>query len=482
MLKLSRRNFLAAIGSGAAAMTLPGLTRRAEAEATAPAPDRPNIILAMTDDQGWADVGYNSATNSERAFVKTPVMDEMAAAGLRFNRFYAQAPLCSPTRGSVMTGRHPFRYGTFSPGSPFRVQEMTIAQALKSAGYATGHFGKWHLNGVAGPGKPVPADDPLNPGRFGFDEWFSVSNFFGLDWTFSRKGEEVKTAGDGSDVIVAEALKFIRQAAADKKPFLAVIWYGSPHLPIDPLPEYKEKAGGSPYYGEIYGVDHSLGTLRAELRKLGVADNTLLWFNSDNGGVPKGSTGNLRGRKSSVWEGGLRVPGIIEWPARIRKPAITDVPAVTSDIYPTVLDFVGVKVPGQIEPLDGISIRPLIEGKMAERPKPIAFWHGGKGVKDTGHAALTDNTYKLHKLAGEKYELYDLIKDPAEEKDLAAEKPEIVARMKPVLEAWQDSVVKSLAGGDYPPGTFTAPPAAPAEAPKKAGKKGKKAAGGGDES
>ncbi|MBE3100607.1 MAG: sulfatase-like hydrolase/transferase [Planctomycetes bacterium] len=472
MIRIDRRGFLAAIGGGAAAVAFPGLVRRA---AAAPATDRPNIILAMTDDQGWADVGYNSATNSERANVRTPVMDEMAAAGLRFNRFYAQAPLCSPTRGSVMAGRHPFRYGTFMPGNPFRRQEMTIAQALKSVGYTTGHFGKWHLNGVSGPGKPVPADDPLSPGRFGFDEWFSVSNYFGLDWTFSRKGEEVKAAGDGSDVIVAEALKFIAQAAAAKTPFLAVIWYGSPHVPIDPLPEYKEKAGGSAYYGEIYGVDHSLGTLRGELKKLGIAQNTLLWFCSDNGGVPQGSTGNLKGKKGTVWEGGLRVPGIIEWPARIRKPATSDVPAVTSDIYPTVLDLVGVKVPNQVEPLDGISIRGILEGKMTERPRPIGFWHGGKGVKDTGHAALTDNTYKLHKLGPEKYELYDLIKDPAETKDLAAEKPEIVAKMKPVLDAWQDSVVKSLAGGDYPGGLAPAP-ALPEAAPKKANKKGKKAA------
>jgi arylsulfatase A-like enzyme len=156
------------------------------------------------------------------------------------------------------------------------------------------------------------------------------------------------------------------------------------------------------------------------------------------------------------------------------------VPAVTSDIYPTVLDFVGVKVPNQVEPLDGISIRPLIEGKMTERPKPIGFWHGGKGVKDTGHAALTDNKYKLHKLAGEKYELYDLIADPTESKDLAAEKPEIVAKMKAALDAWQDSVVKSLAGGDYAGGLAPAPaaPAGAAEAPpKKAGKKGKKGGG-----
>ncbi|MCX7043992.1 MAG: sulfatase-like hydrolase/transferase [Candidatus Sumerlaeota bacterium] len=432
------------------------------------AAERPNIILAMTDDQGWADVGYNSANNPERDKLKTPTMDAMAAAGLRFNRFYAQAPLCSPTRGSVMTGRHPFRYGTFSPGSPFRAQEMTIAQALKTAGYATGHFGKWHLNGVSGPGKPVPADDPLNPGRFGFDEWFSVSNFFDSDWTFSRKGEEVKTTGDGSDVIVAEALKFISAAATSKTPFLAVIWYGSPHNPIQPIPEYQEKAGGSAYYGEIYGVDHSLATLRNELRRLAIADNTLLWFCSDNGGVPPYSVGGLRGKKGNVWEGGLRVPGIIEWPAHIKKPFMTDVPAVTSDIYPTILELAGVKVPNQVGPIDGISLATLIDGKMTERPKPIAFWHGGGGKKDAGHAALTGNQYKLHKLAPEKYELYDLLKDPVESKDVAAAHPDIVARMKSDLLDWQDSVVKSLAGGDYSTALLkdSTPPAKKAKKPK----------------
>lgn len=480
---LTRRQFLAGLTAGAAALALPGAARRTLA-AAAPsakpnaAASRPNIILAMTDDQGWADVGYNSQANPERAKLKTPVMDEMAAGGLRFNRFYAQAPLCSPTRGSVMSGRHPFRYGTFNPGQPFRNQEMTIAQALKTAGYATGHFGKWHLNGVSGPGKVIAADDPLSPGRCGFDAWMSVSNYFECDWTFSRKGEEVKTTGDGSDVIVAEALKFIGQAAAAKTPFLAVIWYGSPHVPIQPLPEYQEKAGGSPYYGEIYGVDHSLGTLRAELRRLGIADNTLLWFNSDNGGVPPHSVGGLRGKKGSVWEGGLRVPGIIEWPARIRKPAITDVPAVTSDIYPTVLDLVGVTVPGQIQPLDGISLVPLIDGQMTARPKPICFWHGGKGAKGVGHAAITDNNYKLHRISEEKYELYDLVADPSESNNLAAEKPEVVARLKPQLDAWQDSVIKSLAGGDYPGGLskdILPRPADPTAQPKKAKKKKKDA-------
>lgn len=147
----------------------------------------------------------------------------------------------------------------------------------------------------------------------------------------------------------------------------------------------------------------------------------------------------------------MRVPGIVEWPARIKRPFTTDVPAVTSDIYPTVLDLVGVKPPNPVEPLDGISLVPLFDGKMKERPRPIDFWHGGGGSKDGGHAALTDNRYKLHKLGPDKYELYDLVDDPAEKKDLTAEKAEIVAKMKSALDAWQESVVKSLKGEDYRP-------------------------------
>ncbi len=471
---VSRSAFLKqAAAGGAALLAGASLLDSAVGEAAAPKrrtqkqagsdAARPNIILCMTDDQGWADVGYNSANNPERDKVKTPVLDEMAASGIRFDRFYAHAPLCSPTRGSVLTGRHPFRYGTFTPGAPFRNQEITIAQALKSAGYTTGHFGKWHLNGVSGPGQPVLGDDPLSPGRFGFDEWFSVTNYFEHDWTFSRKGERVKVPGDGSDAIVSEALRFISDAVKNQKPFLAVIWYGNPHVPIEPIPEYQEKAGGSAYYGEIYGVDHSLGMLRSELRRLGIADNTLIWFTSDNGGVPEYSVGGLRGRKSTVWEGGLRVPGIIEWPARIRKPIRTDIPAVSSDIYPTILELTGVTVPNQVQPLDGISLVPLLEGRMTERPTPIAFWHGGGGKKDAGHAALTDNRYKLHKLSPDKYELYDLVADMAETKDIAAEHPDVVEKMKATLLAWQDSVVNSLAGNDYPGGLSHEAVAAAAE-------------------
>ena len=154
------------------------------------AADRPNVVLCMADDQGWGDTAYNG-----HPVLKTPVLDEMAAVGLRLDRFYAAAPVCSPTRGSVLTGRHPNRFGCFSWGYPLRPQEMTIAEALKSAGYATGHFGKWHLG-------PVDARSPVSPGRQGFDRWFSSPNFFEIDPMMSDQGKAVHTQGEGSQVVV----------------------------------------------------------------------------------------------------------------------------------------------------------------------------------------------------------------------------------------------------------------------------------------
>ncbi|MEI8372761.1 MAG: sulfatase-like hydrolase/transferase [Planctomycetota bacterium] len=423
---------------------------------------KPNIILCMTDDQGWGDVSYNGLKQ-----IKTPTLDTMAAEGLRFNRFYAAHPSCSPTRASVMTGRHPYRMGCFWPGMTLRIEEMTIAQAVKRAGYATAHFGKWHLSGGApGKGRPLPVSDPLHPGHFGFDEWFTVSNWFDTDWTFSRKGELVKVKGDGSDAIVAEALTFIEKNAKQDKPFLAVIWFGSPHVPLKPTPEDLKAAGGSPYYGEIVGVDRSMGTLRKGLRKLGIADNTMLWFNSDNGAwmdenaAPDayGSNGVLRGRKGELWEAGIRVPGLIEWPARIKKPVVTDIPVCTSDIYPTLVDLLNIKIPDQVKPLDGISLVPLLDGQMQERPKPIGFWHHGEISLEDGPVAWNDNRYKLHKLPefntlpenkkllGYKYELYDLTLDLSEKTNIAAQHPDIVNRMKAEMEAWQESVKQSNHG------------------------------------
>ncbi|MCE9608744.1 MAG: sulfatase-like hydrolase/transferase [Chthoniobacter sp.] len=435
---------------------------------------RPNIILCMTDDQGWGDVSYNGLTK-----IQTPNIDAMAAAGLRFNRFYAQQS-CSPTRASVMTGRHPNRMGVFWPGMPLRKQEVTIGQVAKQAGYATAHFGKWHLNGVPGPGKVMPETDPLSPRNVGFDESFSVTNYFETNWTFGHNGEPEKATGDGSDVIVSQALKFIGRQTEQKKPFLAVVWFGSPHVPHAPLPEDLKAAGGSGYYGEMIGVDRSMGTLRAGLRKLGIAENTMLWYSSDNGGWidPKkpdghGTNADLRGRKGDMWEGGIRVPGLIEWPARIR-PAVTEIPVGVVDILPTLVDLLQVKFEHPV-PLDGISLLPLIEGKMKARSRPLGFWQFAgddaavekKGFDtNSGPSAWNDNQYKLVKTppmeaAPGKWELFDLTTDRSEKTDIAAQHPDVVGRMKAELEEWQLSVIRSYKGEDYPEKRVIQPPTQP---------------------
>jgi arylsulfatase A-like enzyme len=455
---MKRRDFLKAGALGVLALPAPGCLKPA---LRGPA-KKPNIVLCMSDDQGWGDTGYNGLTK-----VQTPNLDAMAAAGMRFNRFYSQ-PSCSPARACIMTGRHPNRQGVFWPGQRLRVQETNLAQAMKRAGYVTSHFGKWHLNGVAGPGQVIANDDPLSPLNVGFDESFSVTNYFELDWTFGRNGVPVKVEGDGSDAIVAQALKYIEKAAKEDKPFFTLIWFGSPHIPCKPLPKDLEAAGGSGYYGEIIAVDRSMGTLRAGLRKLGIADNTMLWFSSDNGGwlgaknpSDRGTNGALRGQKGQIWEGGIRVPGIIEWPAKITKPAINELPAGVVDIYPTLVDLLNIDVPNQVKPIDGISLMPLLEGKMTRRPKPMGFWQyreGGKFTPNSGPSAWSDNRYKLVKPKPDTWELYDLTTDISEANDIAAQKPEVVKRMKEELQAWQLSVINSYEGNDYPEKKVIQPP------------------------
>ncbi|MFM7071154.1 MAG: sulfatase-like hydrolase/transferase [Planctomycetota bacterium] len=448
---------------------------------------RPNVVLLMADDQGWGDTGYNGHPQ-----LKTPHLDALAAAGLRLDRFYTAHFNCSPTRASVMTGRHPHRMGTFSPGSPIRSQELTVAQVLRSAGYATGHFGKWHLNGKNGdrdtktpPGRAILASDPLSPGKLGFDEWLSADNFFDLDTVLGRNGEPVKFHGDGSDVVTDAAIKFIGQQTQTAKPFLVVLWFGNPHVPHEALPADKAAYASLPakdqnYYGEITGIDRNVGKLRAALRELKVAENTLLWYTSDNGGAAGPmSTGNLRGSKGTLWEGGLRVPGLVEWPARIPQSFVSDMPSSTLDIYPTVLAATGCRAEKQIEPLDGVNLLPLFSRKMAERGKPIPFV--ARLNQENSHAALLDWPYKLHtnamNLRGKKEGgdqpvarelLFDVSKDPRESTDLAAAQPERVAKMKAELAVWKSSALKSLAGADYGPGVVIEPVPTPAKNKKKA--------------
>ncbi|MBX3439067.1 MAG: sulfatase-like hydrolase/transferase, partial [Planctomycetaceae bacterium] len=247
---------------------------------------RPNIVLVMADDMGWGQTGYYG-----HPVLKTPHLDAMAANGLRFDRFYAGAPNCSPTRATVMTGRGHDRTGVENHGYPLRPQERTIAQVLHDAGYTTAHFGKWHLNGLRGPGAPIFETDARSPGAFGFEHWLSVTNYFDQNPLMSREGQFVEFEGDSSEIIVAEALAFIGDQVEAQRPFFSVIWYGSPHSPwaasdADTASFSELNAKSRRHYGELVAMDRSVGALRQGLRDMGVADNTLAWFGSDNGGLP----------------------------------------------------------------------------------------------------------------------------------------------------------------------------------------------------
>ncbi len=477
---MKRRAFLKSMSAGAGYLVLNSMC------ASKASQNKPNIVLCMADDQGWGDMGYYGHPE-----LKTPNFDAMAAENLRFDHFYAAAPVCSPTRGSVMTGRHPNRFGCFKWGHTLRPQEITIAEALKQAGYVTGHFGKWHLGSVC-------KNSPVSPGASGFDEWLSAPNFFDNDPILSREGTAVQTHGESSMVTADAAIEFIEKHANQPHPFLAVVWFGSPHNPHQAIEQDRLLYANSEekykdFYGEITGMDRAFGKLRNRLKSLGIADNTILWYCSDNGGLPGLAVTGGREFKGSIYEGGLRVPAILEWPAKIKAHRVTNVPCNTADIYPTLLDIVGVTMPNQPK-LDGVSLTGIIDRSMDKRPKPMGFWsHPTRGIstpskvwmkemleaqqaggdckepsrihsdaavikqqypKDSfpGHSAWLDWPWKLHRIEQDKnitLELYNLEADPMEEKDLTVSEPEKTKSMLAGLDAWLVSVVNSLNGKDY---------------------------------
>ena len=442
---------------------------------------RPNIILVMADDQGWGDIGYNG-----HPFVQTPALDAMAKEGFVFDRFYAASPVCSPTRASVMTGRNPVRTKVTNHGRYMRPHEQTVAETLKEAGYVTGIFGKVHL----GSGQP---DSPCNPTGMGFDEWTIGLNFFDNDPYLSHNGKVKQRKGKGSVILMDDALAFLKKHKDRGRPIFAVIWFPSPHDPFREVPagpslyDGKEMAG---YYREITLLDRQVGRLRGELKDIGLADNTILWYCSDNGGLNAKTSGG-RAKKGSIYEGGLRVPGIIEWPDRKLKGR-TAVPVFTGDIYPTLMSMADVELKAPHR-LDGSDVSDVIFKKADKRAAPIGFWHllqkgqstwsdrilkaimlkqhaGEPGPHDpyrmakdvyefpqfkedtaTGHTAWNDWPWKLHRKDGNVYELYNLKDDPMETTNLisVSEHQQRFKKMKKELDEWMRSVIRSLNGKDY---------------------------------
>lgn len=434
--------------------------------ATALASPRPNIILAMADDMGWGDPSHQSITvqfpngtpHPNQGWIQTPTLDAMVGNGLRFTRFYAASPVCSPTRGSCLTGRDPLRLGIPNANAGrLRFDETPLSKVLSAHGYRCGHFGKWHLGSLttlradsnrggnasvySAPWhhgyhtcfvteSKVPTHHPYRKPVNGLPlpTSFSDPNFYGTyywrmptTWnTTSGEGSIVPIAevnhpenGDDSKLLVDQVIPFIRDAVANDQPFFVVLWFHTPHREmVDPAGVGAINSNVA-LKASIEGLDLAMGRLRDELETLSVRGNTMLWFTSDNGPennddspnetntVRSIRSGRYLERKRSLHEGGVRVPGILEWPDVIGETGrVTAFPAVTSDYYPTILDYLELTVPGQ-KPLDGISLRPVLENDATTRTKPIGFRYGNA-------KSWVNQQYKLIDDNGT-WELYDLI-------------------------------------------------------------------------
>jgi arylsulfatase A-like enzyme len=333
----------------------------------------------------------------------------------------------------------------------------------------------------------------------GFDYWLSHDNFFSFSPPLSRNGAPPeKIQGESSEAVMEEAIQFIQETTRQKKPFFTVVWFGSPHEPYaaideDMIPFHQKLPADVDNrlrhrFGEIIALDRAMGRLRDFLQSNNLSKNTLLWYNSDNG-TPKQMVywSKLRGSKGSLYEGGIRVPGIVEWPAVVKEPRITNIPAVTSDIFPTICDLLEIPLPNR--DLDGISLTTLLTGKMTQRPKPIMFWKysrkrelkestGGwispelqRGTTPTskryyidfenhlhpvvktsdfgGSAAIIDNQYKLVITDNGELQLFDIDSDIEEANNLAGKMAPKTKQMEKILTSWQIEVEKSLTGADY---------------------------------
>ncbi len=444
------------------------------------ADDRPNMIFVMSDDQGWGDVAYNG-----HPILKTPHLDSMAESGLRFDRFYAGASVCSPTRASCLTGRNNWRMDINGPLAAdeghLPANEITLAEVLTEHGYATGHFGKWHVGGfdaeTAGP-------HVMPPWHAGFQECFSTHNVLRTFNPYNKLGkggikacywhngrnipltearQEASLQGDDAAIVMNKAITFIQQQQQLDKPFLAFIWFHNVHTPLGKNPDLMASYSDCTeqeqiYFSNITAIDDQIGRLRMALRQQNLASNTMVWFTSDNGPNLKGkknpkaataqngkfvytalgSTGAYRGWKRDCYEGGLRVPGILEWPSRIKKSRHTDFPAVTSDYFPTALAAAGLPLPND-RTYDGINLLPVIEQEKNFKRPPIGFHCNGM-------EAWTSTPYKIVRSIKNKkkqsldWELYNLFHDPYEEHNLATSKPDLVSRMAKEFGDWAHAI------------------------------------------
>ncbi len=472
MPRYTRRDFLKVMGAGTAALTVPAWLYAADAHT-----EKLNFVFILIDDMGWMDAGCYGST-----FYETPNINRLANEGVRFTDAYAACPVCSPTRASILSGKYParinltnfiggYRPGKLIPAEHIRqlpLEELTMAEAFKKAGYATCFVGKWHLG-----------QEPYYPEHQGFDINIAGSyrgqppSYF---YPYERGDNSLNLPGgkEGeylTDRLTGESLKFLD--ANKDKPFLLYLSHYAVHTPLqskeDLTDKYKTKAENLPpherprflpegkrqarqvqdhpvYAGMVQSVDESVGRVMKKLDELGVANNTAIIFMSDNGGLStsEGSpTSNvpLRAGKGWLYEGGIREPMIIKWPGVSKPGSICSEPVTSTDFYPTMLEMAGIPLM-PVQHCDGVSLVPMLKGAKSLDRKAI-FWHyphyGNQGGSPSG--AVRAGDYKLIEWYEDGHvELYNLRKDIGEKNDLAAEMPEKTAQLREMLHDWRKEV------------------------------------------
>ena len=415
--------------------------------------ERPNIVIFLTDDQGWGDLGCYG-----HPLIQSPNLDQFAREGMRFTQCYAACAVCSPSRSAILTGRTPYRNGVWRwipDGSDYhlRQSEISIAKLLRAQGYATCHVGKWHLNGkFNSPEQPQPDDH-------GYQWWLATQNNARPNHinptNYVRNREATgKLEGPSAVLAVEEAIRWLNKEKKEHKPFFLTVWTHEPHQPIESAKKFMqpyqhiEDAGIRQHHGNITQLDHAFGLLMHALDQLGETENTLVIFTSDNGpegsgtrvgSRTRGSTGGLRGRKRHTHEGGIRVPGIIRWPDHIKPDSVCETPIIGSDFFPTICQIVGIPLPTD-RIIDGTSILPLFSGEAIERKQPL-YWrnhlapeHYKVGLRKGDWKIVGSDDLKT-------FELYNLKDDPQETTDLAAKVPERFANMRRQLIKHDRSVL-----------------------------------------
>jgi arylsulfatase A-like enzyme len=415
-----------------------------------PAAGRPNVVLIMSDDMGYADLGSYGSTD-----IKTPNIDGIGRDGVRMTDFYANGVLCSPTRAGLINGRYQQRYlidnvvGGSTATPPLKVTGTALPQLLKNAGYATGLVGKWHLGNTVETG----------PRAHGFEYFFG---FLGshIDFYHHNRGSaapdlwendrSIYPQFDGeymTDLITDRSIRFIEQSAAARRPFFVDVAYNAPHWPYQPpgkpspapgtgaqqLPQQNNTATRADYVGMVQAVDQGVGKILQTIERLGLTNNTIVIFTNDNGGEWLSDGGPLFNRKWTVWEGGIRVPVVIKWPGHIQPGRVTGQVGITMDLSTSIVAAAGATVPSNYE---GINLFPILEGRAPQVERTL-YWRTNAGNRNM--RAVRSGDWKLVVDANHSF-VFNLRQDLGERRDLTFQRTDIANRLRPMLTQWEQEM------------------------------------------